>query len=98
MAFNWKDSGFADVADVERKFGEPGVLNGAEVVYASYDGAEALVVFRCGGELWLCEASHCSCYDLEGQWRSERVVPEVVRTMTRNYPGLAAALDAAGVP
>ena len=56
-------------------------------VYAcgSYEG-ESLVLYRSNGKLYLNEASHCSCYGLEGQWRPVEVVPEML-LRTRMYLG-----------
>lgn len=64
--------GFDDWKDVQEQYemSEPE----AEEVICAYYGAdycysgESLVVYRNGGNYFLNEGSHCSCYGLEGQW------------------------------
>ena len=50
-------------------------LEGVEILYACYDGGgyegEAHVIFRKEGKLYEVNASHCSCYGLDGQWEPE---------------------------
>lgn len=50
-------------------------LEGVEILYACYDGGgyegSAHVIFRKDGKLYEVNASHCSCYGLEGQWEPE---------------------------
>lgn len=41
--------------------------------HANYEG-RAWVLFEQNGELFEINASHCSCYGLEGQWSPEKVV------------------------
>jgi len=67
---------FESIEDVNREFAntfpqEPY----AEMLFAvynqgGYDG-DAFVLFRQNGILYEVNASHCSCYGLEGQWRPE---------------------------
>ncbi len=48
-----------------------------EVIYANYDNegyeGRAFVAFRNGDKYFTVNASHCSCYGLEGQW-NENIV------------------------
>lgn len=48
---------------------------GIEILLASYSAAnysgEAFVLFRKDGKLYEVNASHCSCYGVEGQWEPE---------------------------
>ena len=39
---------------------------------------DALVFFERGGMLFEVHASHCSCYDLEGQWEPEETTREAI--------------------
>lgn len=67
---------FVDAANVESEFEEPNALQGAEVLFAIYATApyegDAFVLFRRDGVLYEVNASHCSCYGLEGQWEPEQ--------------------------
>jgi hypothetical protein len=49
-----------------------------DVIYCSFDGGGyeewCYVLFVKDGELFEVEASHCSCYGFEGQWRPTRTV------------------------
>lgn len=49
--------------------------DGIEVLLASYTAAsyegDAFVLFRKDGKLYEVNASHCSCYGVEGQWKPE---------------------------
>ena len=51
--------------------------SGVNVVLASYSyecySGEAFVLFEENGKLYEINASHCSCYGLEGQWSPEEV-------------------------
>lgn len=53
-----------------------------EILFASYAPGfycgGAVVLFGRDGKLFMVEASHCSCYGLEGQWDPNEVVPEQV--------------------
>lgn len=44
----------------------------------SYEG-EAFVLFARGGKLYEVNASHCSCYGLEGQWKPEETSAVTLR-------------------
>lgn len=66
--------GFRSIDDLEAKFQIK--LNDEEIIFAEYsmgdyDG-QAWVVFQREGELYEVNASHCSCYGLEGQWDEEK--------------------------
>lgn len=56
---------------------------GAEILLASYGAPAyegyAFVLFRRDGKLWEVNASHCSCYGLEGQWSPEEVTAQELR-------------------
>lgn len=47
----------------------------AEILYAHYQDSEysgeAFVLFRREGRLYEVNGNHCSCYELEGQWKPE---------------------------
>lgn len=72
--------GFADLADLVSRFeicgAEADNLRGSEVIIARIDtdGYEetAFVLFQMpNGTLFEVNASHCSCYDFEGDWQPE---------------------------
>lgn len=50
-------------------------LNEAEILVAEYSTGNyeghAFVLYRQDGNLYEVNASHCSCYALEGQWGQE---------------------------
>jgi hypothetical protein len=56
---------------------------GVEVLLASYGTPSyegyAFVLFRKDGKLYEVNASHCSCYGLEGQWSPEETTVESLR-------------------
>jgi len=58
-------------------------FKGAEILLASYGTPSyegyAFVLFRRDGKLWEVNGSHCSCYELEGQWEPEETTPEALR-------------------
>lgn len=51
--------------------------------YESYDG-EAFVLFARDGKLYEVNASHCSCYGLEGQWEPEETSVVALRARMKN--------------
>jgi hypothetical protein len=57
-----------------------------------YDGC-ALVVYEKGGTLYEVNGSHCSCYDLEGQWEPEATNPDSLRLRTFYESELQDALN-----
>lgn len=63
---NWKD--VQDNFEIQDE--EPD-----EVLFAEYGSecysAAAAVIFRNGEKYYISEASHCSCYGLEGSWSPE---------------------------
>lgn len=64
-------------------------IRGIELLYCnytlgSYEG-EALVVFKKDGKLYEVNASHCSCYGLEGQWSPEETSKEAILKTKRNF-------------
>ncbi len=58
-------------------------MTGVEVLLASYGTPAyegyAFVLFRKDGVLYEVNASHCSCYGLEGQWSPEETTIESLR-------------------
>lgn len=68
-----------------------------EILVASYVredwSGQAIVIYREGGELFIVEGSHCSCYGLEDQWNPDRIDLAYIDYRTRNgnwfwsYPG-----------
>lgn len=75
--------GFNDVADIEHHFSARNVLDGCEVIFASYGGApytgDAFVLYRKDGQLYEVNGGHCSCYGLEGQWDAEETNVESLK-------------------
>lgn len=82
---------WSDRADIVASFGEPGALDGAEVLFASYTyenySGSATVIFRRDGKLYEAHGSHCSCYGLEDQWSPEETFLEALRKQTHSYEG-----------
>ncbi len=74
---------FEDQADMLSRFEvDSETLKGATVLFAAYDcdyDGEALVVYRQKRKLYEVNASHCSCYGLEGQWDPEETSVEALR-------------------
>lgn len=76
-------------------------LDGCEGLIAEYDAegyeGSALVLLRKGTRLFTVEASHCSCYGLEGAWEPIETTkgallkrefdgfPEIKRWVKRNF-------------
>lgn len=58
-------------------------LAGCTILFAAYEldylQSQALVVFERKGQLYEVNGSHCSCYDLEGQWEPEETSVEALR-------------------
>lgn len=54
--------------------------NGQTILLASYyfgeNDGDAFVLYKDSGKLYEVNASHCSCYGLEGQWNPEEVLKE----------------------
>lgn len=73
-----------DQSDEGRKaFREGDDFKGIEILLASYGTGnyegDAFVLFRKGGKLFEVNGSHCSCYELEGQWRPEETTKEALQ-------------------
>lgn len=70
-------------ADMEKELEE---FKDVNIILASYGNdyyeGEAFVLFEREGRLFEVNASHCSCYGLEGQWNEE--VEEVVLEELKN--------------
>ncbi len=88
-----------DQQDMERDFGVSGQLGSdIEILFADYEvgrydlfsffrqrlDGNAVVVFRQDGKLFYVGASHCSCYDLEGQWEGDEVYEEQLAAMDQS--------------
>ena len=69
--WNSKEQVLADF-DVKEKQADANILF-ASYTAANYSG-DAWVLSEKDGELWETNGGHCSCYGLEGQWDTERVV------------------------
>ena len=90
--------------DIEEQFGvrlKPGTkVLLAWYGYGSYCG-EALVIFRKDGKLYEVNASHCSCFGLEGQWTPEETTLDALRmrdlTSSSKCDGEQEAFTAFGV-
>lgn len=54
-----------------------------EILLASYGvggyEGDAFVLFRRGGKLYEVNGSHCSCFELEGQWEPEETTVTALR-------------------
>lgn len=82
------------------------MLVGVDILLASYSYenyyGDAFVLFKRDGKLWEVNASHCSCYGLEGQWEPEETSVESIerRISTGRFDNirqeLAAVLAAVG--
>ncbi len=79
---------WSDQQGMERDFGISGQLgSNIEILFASYShyGYEgtAVVVFRDKdtSTLFYVSATHCSCYDLDGQWEADEVYEEQLCAM-----------------
>lgn len=73
--------------DVEREF-EVKLDDECEILlaiytYGDYDG-DAMVIGRRGETLFMMEASHCSCYGLEGQWNEDETSLATLKYMLEN--------------
>lgn len=73
---------FLDYGDWDKGKRLEGFPTDEEILFASYATGnyegDSLVLFKRDGKLYLNEASHCSCYGLEGRWEPTEVVPEQV--------------------
>lgn len=82
---------FRDNEDVIDRYKAPeDALDGA-IVYLAWYGygdycGSSLVVFEKNGQLYEVNASHCSCYGLEGQWEPEETSWEALK-MRDWWPG-----------
>ena len=70
---------FKNITDVQQAFhlADCMILPTDDVLFAAYlEGSYsgwARVLFVRGGQLYEVDASHCSCYGLEGQWDPQEV-------------------------
>ena len=86
---DFADDGFRGMVEEFTGRNKPVDILESEVLLASYrtgsyDG-EAFVLFSRGGKLFEVNASHCSCYGLEGQWEPEET--SVAALMSRMENG-----------
>lgn len=68
--------GFSGLDELRHNFAiHDSDLDGVTILLASYESGEwegrAFVLFERDGKLYEVNASHCSCYGLEGQWDPE---------------------------
>lgn len=60
----------------------PGFPTDREILYAVYEQPDyegsAFVLYRRDGKLYEVNASHCSCYGLEDQWKPEETTWEAL--------------------
>ena len=75
-----------------------------EILFASYAEfsyeGDSMVLFWRDGRIYQNEASHCSCYGLEGSWNPDEVLPEQLlkqRELYREHGDEACAAYAAVV-
>ena len=68
--------------DIFREFDVPPIED-VEILLASYSRdnyeGDAFVLFKQKGKLWEVNGSHCSCFELEGQWDPEETTVESLR-------------------
>ena len=64
-------------------FSEEGIPEPTEIIYAEYDNGgydgQAWVLFYDNGKFYYVGGSHCSCYDLSGQWSPEEYSVEALK-------------------
>ncbi|AEH03461.1 hypothetical protein AVT69_gp035 [Pseudomonas phage PhiPA3] len=65
-------------------------LIGCTILFAAYDDSEgysgySFVLFEREGKLYEVNASHCSGYDLEGQWEPEETTIEALEVTRGGY-------------
>lgn len=75
--------GFDDLNDLKKQYEiTDEQLEGYEILFACYEqgGYEgsSIVILKKENKLFLNEASHCSCYGLEGQWDPIETCKEVL--------------------
>lgn len=73
---------FDSSKDIEAQFGIT-LSDAINIIVATYETRAyegyAFVLFEQGGKLYEVNASHCSCYGLEGQWDPELATVEDLR-------------------
>lgn len=79
---------FSSEADIVKAFAvDDDALLGADVIIAAYGrdwlGGDAFVLFRRDGKLFEINADHCSCRELDGQWRPEETTWHALRHRLR---------------
>lgn len=77
---DWKEGGKEQL--IEAFEIEEGNLDGCNILLASYEyenyEGDAFVLYEKDGKLFEVNGSHCSCYELEGQWEPEETTKEVL--------------------
>ena len=62
---------------------KPKELEGINILYANYSlgnyVGDSFILFEKDGKLFEVNASHCSCYGLEGQWEPEETTKEALK-------------------
>ena len=92
---------FESVDDIKREFEcDCDDIKDEEVIFATYDlecyEGGAFVLIERDGKLYECNASHCSCFDLQDQWDLEETntLALKMRTFYEYSAEFKAVLDA----
>ena len=80
---------FHNKKDVMERFKETNdTFNSIKILFAAYDldgcHSDAFVLLKRGRRLFEVNGSHCSCYDLEGQWEPEDTTIRALRFRLKN--------------
>jgi hypothetical protein len=72
---------------------QPDILQNIQILFATYDISEydgyAFILFKKDNKLYEVNASHCSCYGLEGQWKPGKAfIPELRHRIEEGQLGL----------
>lgn len=77
---DWKEGGKEQLIDAFVI--EESVLDGCNILLASYEyecyEGDAFVLYEKDGKLFEVNGSHCSCYELEEQWKPEETAKEAL--------------------
>ena len=86
---------WSSIVDVHKDFGiDDSDLRDGEVLVAMYEKeayeGTACVLFERDGRLYEVNASHCSCYGLEGQWSPEETSWDALQMRKFGAPAVIA--------
>jgi len=86
--------GFSDKADIASSYQfDVEELNDTEILIAKYEcgnyEGSSFVLIRRNGLLYEVNASHCSCYGLEGQWSEEETSLEALKKRNDQFVSVA---------